>query len=87
MTWDRFDDAHDDLRDDIFATQREIEKLQKSLDNRSVEYQPLGSPKPQNESGPQGWYEDTQREDLALSSYADYLRKLLEDASEDDKSG
>ena len=77
MIWDRFDDAHDDLRDDIYDSKNKIEKLQAKLKSAQISYQPFAEPKSGGEAGPRGWYEDTQREERALSDYARYLGGLL----------
>ncbi len=82
MIWDRFDDAHDDLRNDIFDKQRKIEELQANLKKAGISYNPFEAPDSHNEPGPQGWYEDTQREESALACYKSYLSKLLIKASE-----
>ena len=81
MIWDRFDDAHDDVIKDIHANERKIEKLQEKLRAAGVEYLPFKAPEPGNETGPQGWYEDTLSEESGLSKYESYLRKLLMEAS------
>ncbi len=80
MIWDRFDDTHDDLRDDIFDNENKIEALQAKLDAAGIAYKPFAAPKPGNESEPQGWYEDTRREEAALASYRAYLSGLLSQA-------
>lgn len=81
MIWDRFDDAHDDLRDDIYDHKHKIEKLEVKLKKAGISYEPYEEPKSHNEPGPQGWYEDTQREEMAMSAYEDYLTGLLAKAS------
>jgi hypothetical protein len=81
MIWDRFDDAHDDVLKDIHKSEREIDKLKEQLKAAGVEFLPFKSPESGNESGPQGWYQDTLQEDSALSSYESYLRKVLREAS------
>ncbi len=81
MTWDRFDDAHDDVRDEIFENKRKIEKLQAKLKKAGISFKPFEEPKSHNEPGPQGWYEDTVREELALAHYETYLQSLLYKAS------
>ena len=80
MIWDRFDDAHDDLINDIRDNERKIEELQAKLKKAGISYKPYEEPEPHNEPGPQGWYEDTQREESAVASYENYLRKLLSTA-------
>lgn len=82
MIWDRFDDAHDDLRDEIFKKESKVEALQAKLDAAGITYKPYQAPGSGNESGPQGWYEDTQGEEAALASYETYLSGLLSQASE-----
>ena len=77
MIWDRFDDAHDDLLDDIRAEERLIHGLQAKLDEADIAYKPYKEPAPENKSGPQGWYEETQGESFSLTSYRRYLEQLL----------
>ena len=86
MIWDRFDDAHDDLRDDIFDNQRKIEELQANLKKAGISYNPFEAPESHNEPGPQGWYEDTQREESALANYEIYLNRLLNTAAGDPRN-
>jgi hypothetical protein len=81
MIWDRFDDAHDDYLKDIRHSENEIEVLQGKLRTAGISYKPYQKPEPRNEPGPQGWYEDTQSEDLSLDGYKSYLQKLLVDSS------
>ena len=78
MIWDRFDDAHDDVLSDIRDTKNEIEILQNRLKTAGIEYPPFKPPESQNDPGPQGWYEDTQREESAYRIYRSRLQKLLE---------
>jgi hypothetical protein len=77
MIWDRFDDAHDDLRSDIFENKNKIETLKARLDAAGIAYKPYQAPESGGEPGPQGWYEDTQREEAALAAYEAYLSGLL----------
>ena len=78
MIWDRFDDAHDDLLGDIREEERRIQDLETRLEKSDISYQPYKKPIPENKSGPQGWYEDTQSENSALARYRSYLEQLLD---------
>ena len=78
MIWDRFDDAHDDLLADIREEERLIQRLQAKLGKAGISYEPYIEPTPENKSGPQGWYEDTQSEGFSRASYRRYLEQLLE---------
>jgi hypothetical protein len=82
MIWDRFDDAHDDLIKDISANENTIQELQAKLDAAGITYKPFEQPASGKEPGPQGWYEDTQREEAALASYESYLSGLLSQVPE-----
>ncbi len=82
MIWDRFDDAHDDLLDDIHAIRRRVETLKASLREAGVEFPAFEKPASKDEPGPQGWYEDTMSEESAWLSYESHLRKLLADGPE-----
>jgi hypothetical protein len=79
MIWDRFDDAHDDLLDEIHESRSEAEALQKKLDEARVTYPEFRPPPSGNKPGPQGWYEDTMAEESSWSSYRDTLQKLSDE--------
>ena len=80
MIWDRFDDAHDDLLRGIRDNKNKVDELKGRLDKAGITYKPYEALEPRNEPGPQGWYEDTQREELSLAAYESYLRGLLKKA-------
>ena len=79
MIWDRFDDAHDDLLDDIHVIRRRVEVLQANLKKAAIDFSPFEKPASNKEPGPQGWYEDTMSEESAWLRYESYLRQLLAD--------
>ena len=73
MIWNRFDDAHDDLRNDIFDIESKTEKLLTKLKKAEFSYELYVEPKSQAESEPRRWYEDSQRGEMALSRYGSCL--------------
>lgn len=83
MTWDRFDDAHDDVLADIRAIKGEITELQGKLTAAGIAYPPFEQPPGDDQApeghggGPHGWYLDTLDEESALAAYRDHLRRLL----------
>ena len=84
MTWDRFDDAHDDVLADIRAIKGEIRELQEKLTAAGAAYPPFERPphsegtKDRHGGGPHGWYLDTLDEESALAAYRDHLKRLSE---------
>jgi len=80
MTWDRFDDAMNDVNRDRRQLRREIEDAETKLIS-------LGRPLPERsalpesrEDGPQGLYQDAVYGELGDRLYLSSLRKALDDA-------
>ncbi len=79
MIWDRFDDAHDGLLDDIADEEQKIKQLEAKLKARGIAFDLFAKPESRNEPGPQGWYEDTLRQKFSLIAHRKYLQGLLAD--------
>lgn len=76
MIWDRFDDTHDDVRDDEFKVEKEIESLKKHLKKLNVEI-PSMEEKKHHANGPHEWYKNDKNHVRALENRRGLLEQLL----------
>ena len=77
MIWDRFDDAHDDLRAEIRAARQAVAELARRLTAAGIACPPFVEPPLRAEPDADASYRNAVDERDALESYRSELERLL----------